>query len=149
MRTKKDSVKDKNDKPEDRYAHLKEHRFKAGNKSNPLGAKAHNKAVLAARRLTVDTYREVIELVLQGNLADLKEMAENPNTPALQVGVAVAFMKAIKTGDYNVIERIAERIVGKIPDQLNVTSNNNSTLHVGMIDQTKLKAALIALEHNV
>ena len=146
---KDDSDKKKQEKAPRNYDHLKQHAFKPGQKGNPIGARAHNKAVLATRRLTVEVYREVIELVLQGNVADLKEMAENPNTPALQVGVAVAFMKAIKTGDYNVIERIAERIVGKIHDQLNVTSNNNSTLHVGMIDQTKLKAALIALEHNV
>lgn len=149
MGTEKDSVKAKTNKSADRYAHLKEHRFKAGNKANPQGAKAHNKAILAARRLTLDTYREVIELVLQGNVDDLKAMATDKDTPALQVGIAVAFLKAIKNGDYNVIERIAERIVGKIPDQLNVTANNNSTLNIGMIDQTKLRAALIELEQNV
>lgn len=116
--------------------------FKPGQSGNPLGGKLHNPAIRALTKLTVETYREVIELVLTGNLTDLKNMVENPKTPAIQVGVAAAFMKAIKSGDYAVIERIAERIVGKIPDQLNVSSTNMNANVNTTIDAVKLKAAL-------
>jgi hypothetical protein len=123
--------------------------FKKGQSGNPLGAQAHDPAKKALKKLTIESYREVIELVLTGNLTDLKAMAENPSTPAIQVGVATAFMKAIKLGDYSVIERIAERIVGKIPDELNVNSKNiNANLHA-QIDKEKLKAALAKLESDV
>lgn len=124
-------------------------RFKKGKSGNPEGARAHNPATRALSRLTIETYREVIELVLTGNLEALRKMVEHPNTPAIQVGVATAFMKAIKNGDYAVIERIAERIVGKIPDELKVSSNNlNTNLHTA-IDRTKLKAALEQLEAEI
>ena len=128
---------------------MKARQWKKGQSGNPNGARAHNHAVKALARLTVATYREVIELVLTGNLTELKAMAENPKTPAIQVGVASAFMKAIKSGDYAVIERIAERIVGKIPDEINVNSKNlNANLNAA-VDKELLKKALAELENDV
>jgi hypothetical protein len=123
------------------------YKFKKGRSGNPEGARAHNPVTKALKNLTIETYREVIQLVLTGNVAAIKAMVEHPSTPAIQVGIATAFMKAIKNGDYAVIERIAERIVGKIPDELKVTSNNTSL--VGTIDPTKLKAALAKLDEEV
>ncbi len=124
-------------------------RFKKGQSGNPLGGKLHNPAVKALKKLTIDSYREVIELVLTNNVEAIKRMIQNPDTPAIQVGVATSFMKAIKDGDYGIIERIAERIVGKIPEELNVTSKNvNANLNAS-IDKQKLKAALAKLESDV
>lgn len=125
------------------------YKFKKGQSGNPNGARAHNPAVKALKKLTLETYREVVELVLTGNLTDLKAMAEDPATPAVQVGIATAFMKAIKEGDYGVIERIAERIIGKIPDELKVTSNNVNANLNATIDKEKLKAAYAELEKDV
>lgn len=100
--------------------------FKKGQIGNPKGRPkgSHNIIRQALRELTVDTYREVIETVLKGNTAALQEIINNPDTPVIQVGVAKAFLKAMKAGDYAVIERIAERIVGKIPDEINLISKN-------------------------
>lgn len=129
----------------------KHSRFKKGKSGNPQGGRAHNPAIKALKKLTVDTYREVIELVLEGRVADLKAMAEHPDTPAIQVGIAVSFLKAIKNGDYSVIERIAERIVGKIPDVVNVNSQVNANVNaaVRIIDKVALKAAMDELEEEV
>ena len=88
---------------------------------NPLGGKLSNPAVRALKNLTVEIYREVIELALTSNIAALKAIAENPDTPAVQVGVAVALVKAIQKGDWNIVNAIAERIVGKIPDKIEHT----------------------------
>lgn len=98
--------------------------FKKGNKANPIGGRAHNPLSKALRNLTVESFREIIEITLKGNLADLEKIIKDPNTSALQVGVATSFYKAMKAGDYATIERIAERIVGKIPEQINLVSQN-------------------------
>lgn len=127
------------------------YKFKPGQSGNPNGGRAHNPAVKALSKLTVETYREVIELVLTGNLQAIQDMIKDPNTVAIQVGVATAFMKAIRNGDYDVIERIAQRIVGKIPDQINIHSQNantNTNLH-GVIDREKLKAAMKLIDDDV
>lgn len=128
--------------------------FQKGTSGNPEGARAHNPALKALKNLTLETYREVIQLVLEGNLKQLKAMIEDPETPAIQVGVATSFMKAIKNGDYNVIEQIASRIVGKIPDVVHINSNNISKtttdLNVGsVVNKEVLKQALKELEDEV
>lgn len=128
---------------------LDKHVFKKGQSGNPEGGRAHNPAIKALGKLTLETYREVIELVLKGKLTDLKKMIEDPNTPAIQVGVATAFLKAIKNGDYNVIEQIASRIVGKIPDEINLNSRNVNANLNATIDKVKLKAAYEELEKDV
>jgi ribosomal protein L25 (general stress protein Ctc) len=102
--------------------------WKKGQCGNPAKIK-QSPIKRALRNLTIETYREVIQLVLTGNLAALQIMIDDPVTPAIQVGVAKAFKKAIDHGDYTIIEKIAERIVGKIPDvviqqTINSTSNN-------------------------
>lgn len=125
------------------------YKFKKGVSGNPQGGRLHNPIQRALKNLTIQSYRECIEAVCTGNIDHLKAMVEDPKTSALQVGIARAFLKAIKDGDYTVIERIAERIVGKIPDELNVTSTNRNANLNANIDQEKLKAALAKLEEDV
>lgn len=126
--------------------HLESTKWKKGQSGNPLGAAKHDPAKRALKQLTLQTYREVIELVLTGNVAALKAMVEHPDTPAIQVGVATSFMKAIKSGDYGIIERIAERIVGEIPKVVKIDSVNNTNLSINPIE---LKLALEKLEQDV
>lgn len=129
--------------------HLKPHHFKKGQSGNPAGGRIQNPITRALKNLTVESYRQVIEAVCTGNVDNLRAMIEDPKTSALQVGVATAFVKAIKAGDYAVIERIAERIVGKIPDELNVHAKNiNANLNAAL-DPEKVKAALAQLERDV
>ncbi len=125
------------------------YKFKPGVSGNPKGRPPLNPIQRALKELTVETYRKVIETVCTGNIDNLRQMVEDPRTSALQVGVATAFMKALKAGDYATIERIAERIVGKIPDELKVSSANTNTNLNTSIDKSKLKAALAELENEV
>lgn len=127
--------------------HLKPHQFKKGAPSaNPRG-RIPNAAIQALRKVTLESYREAIEIVMTGNLKELKEIVENPTSTALQVGIATSFLTAIKKGDYHIIEAIAQRIIGKIPETLNVNSNVNAT--IGIFDQVALKAAIAKLESDV
>lgn len=129
----------------------KHSQFKKGQSGNPLGGKLHAPEIRKLSKLTIETYREVIELVLTGDLEALKAMINNPKTPALQVGLATSMLKAIKNGDPNVFERFAERIVGKIPDVINVNAQTNANINqqVTVIDQVVLKAAMLKLEGDV
>lgn len=117
-------------------------RFKPGKSGNPEGARAHNPAIRALKNITLTVYREIIEVVMTGNLDMLRAIIKNPESSAVQVGVARAFLNACKRGDYTVIEKIAERIVGKIPDVLNVNDS-------GKFDKAMLKAALDELKSRV
>lgn len=133
--------------------HLKP--FKKGQSGNPKGKPKgrFNPIQRALKELTIDTYREVIELVLTGNEAAVQAILVDDDRSLLQKGVAKAFIKACKAGDYEVIERIAERIVGKIPDQINLVSKNlNANMDVpaeSKVTTDEVKAAFDELEREV
>ena len=112
----------KNPSPKTRFV-------KGGPSANPRG-RTPNPAIKALRKLTLETYREVIELAMVGNLAALESVAKDPATSAVQVGVAVALLKAIKSGNVEVLERLAERIIGKIPTVIDVNNNQQSAIQV-------------------
>lgn len=118
----------------------KHSQFKPGKSGNPSGRPALNPIFKALKNLTVQSYREVIEKVCTGNIDALRIMAEDSKTSALQLGVVKSMIKAIMSGDYATIDRIAERVVGKIPDELNVNSTNTN-LNSEPIDPIKLKEA--------
>lgn len=121
--------------------------IKKGQVLNPNGGRAHNPALKALKKLTIESYREIIDLVATGNLDALRAMVKDKNTSALQVGIATAFMKAINSGDYNVIERIAERIIGKIPEHLNLSGQVDSS--VTILDRDMIKKAMLKAQEDV
>lgn len=116
---------------------------KKGEIRNPEGGRSHN----PIRKLTLEVYRDIIEIGLTKNVEALKEVAENPKTPALQVAFAFALMDAIKNHKWEVVEGMVSRIVGKIPDQININSQNHTTL--ATIDEAKMKEVLKKLEQEV
>lgn len=131
----------------------KAHQFKKGTSGNPLGGKLHNPAIKALRNITVDSYRQIIELALTGNVAGLREVAKDglenkaSKYSAVQVGVATAILKAISRGDDTVIERLASRIIGKLPDKLDV--GYSGSVEISFADKAKLKRAILELEADV
>lgn len=132
---------------------MKATQFKPGQSGNPKGRVPLTEGQRALRNLTLSVYQDVLKAVLMGNLAEIKAMVTDPNSPGVRIGVATAFLKAIKEGDYAVIERIAERIIGKIPETINLnTSGSSVTAAVDPMTpegQLILKAALAKLEADV
>lgn len=63
---------------------------------------------------------EIIELAIMGNLKGLQQLIDNPETPAIQVGLAQSMVRAINHGDWDVLESIMGRIIGKVPDKIQV-----------------------------
>lgn len=122
-------------------------RIKKGEVRNPEGGRAHNPLQRALRNITLESYRKIIELVMTSDVQAIKRIAENPKSTGLEVGIAVSFIKAIKNGDYAVIERIAERIIGKIPDIIKVDSTVNAKVNV--IDKAALAKAMAELMDEV
>lgn len=134
-----------NPKPPPKHGQIKK-----GEVRNPTGVGGvhHNPLIKALRKVTLESYREIIELVMTSDIAAIKKIAENPKSTGLQVGISVAFLKAIKNGDYAVIERIAERIVGKIPDEIKIQPMSINQ-KVTVIDRAALAKALLELEEEV
>lgn len=133
--------------------HLAKHKFKPGQSGNPSGRPKMDPKARVLKELTVQSFRDVIEVVCTGNIGALEAMKDDPNISALQVGIAACMAKAMRDGDYPTIEKIAERIVGKIPDELNLVSKNlNANFNAGLTKEElkeEVKVALAALNSDV
>lgn len=87
--------------------------IKPGQVLNPFGSQDKGKRKL--HNVSNAVVRDVIDAALSGNLEALKAISEDPDAPALKVGVARALFNAIKSGDWGTLERIVEKITGKTP----------------------------------
>jgi len=105
---------------EKQLANLKS--IKKGEVRNPIGANAHKGPASMFKKLTKEMFVEMINAATTGTVADLKKIAEGSNSTALQVALSTCLIKIINKGDYDQLERMLQRVIGKVPDELDVTS---------------------------
>jgi hypothetical protein len=120
-------------------------RFKKGQVANPKGQKGGMRSRL--KKLTVETYREVIQMVVNGDVEALQMIIKDPTQPAIKVAVATSFATAIKKGDFQTIELILSRLIGKVPDVI-LTKNENVNVNLEP-NKEKVKALLAKIESEI
>lgn len=120
--------------------------IKKGEIRNPNGGRSHNPILRALRNLTRDEFAKMIELAVLNNVAGLKAVVSDPNSSALQVGIAMAMLKASSKGDWTIIESIVSRVIGKMPDLIEMKTNNETTVTV--LDHAKIVEANKKLEND-
>lgn len=110
---------------------------KKGEVRNPNGGRTHSAEMKAMRKFSAKVLAEVIEAAVMGNLSDLKRIAEDPTTPAIQVGVATVLYKGIKNGDWDIVEKVLARVIGKVPDKIDHTTDGkplNQSIAIQFVD---------------
>lgn len=122
---------------------------KKGEVRNPNGGRTHNPALKAFRNFTQDAFREVLEIVMRAPGHELQALIDDPNTPSLHMLIAVSFQDAIKNKSFGLVERIADRIIGKLPENHNITSTTDANVKVGIFDGDMLRSALNKLKDYV
>lgn len=137
---------------------LKKNQFKPGQSGNPGGVSA-NPVLAALRKITIESYQEIIDLACRGNVEELRTIAESikilskkdatkaeldraRSFSTIQVGIARSLYKAVGDGDWDVIEKIISRLIGPMEAKLNITSNNV----VRIFDRAQIAAANKQLE---
>ena len=89
-----------------------------GEVRNPEGGRALNTPLQVFARFTHDTFREVLEVVMKSDEIELAIIAETGPT-SLHRLVAGAFQQAIETKNFGLVERIADRIIGRPTETVN------------------------------
>lgn len=93
-----------------------------------------------ARRLNKTEYEAVVNKYLWCSLAELERYAEDKSIAVMEAWIVSIMARGIKTGDWGGHEWIAQRIMGKVKDQLEVTQLKPFVIHHTTGEQTVLGA---------
>lgn len=96
-------------------------KWQKGVSGNPKGDTAKMKA---RRSITPETLKQILEEVFTSTKNDILAKLRNPNTPLGEAIIHKAALDALNWGNYDKLERMLERVVGKIPQEVNITSKN-------------------------
>lgn len=113
----------------------KDTQFKKGQSGNPAGGQAHQ--LYNFKRITAAAIKEIIETSSNGDMKMLKEMAMREDIPIAQRIIVKALIKADTNGDFESFNKILERAIGSIKQQLDVTSSDGSMSPPKKIDLSK------------
>lgn len=109
---------------------------------NPNGGRTHNPLVKAFIKVEQQHYREALQEVLDGDSKKLNALCKDPSVSSMKKLIAVSMRDAIKNTNFHLLERITERLFGKVPEDINLTAKTKAT----SVDKDAVKAALKELK---
>lgn len=102
--------------------------FQKGGVSNPKGGGALSPQQRAIRKITLEHIEDVADIILDGNIQKLSELAKDPATSVLKVWIAKAAAEGIRKGDLRALEAILDRVLGKPKEKHEITGASGSAL---------------------
>jgi hypothetical protein len=108
--------------------------FKKGKSGNLKGRPKVTLKMREIQHLTRHQIEEIGSLILNGNVAKLQQIAQDPTSPALKVWMATGSIQGIKKGDLNAMNAFLDRIVGRIPAPVEHSGPDGGPIEV---DETK------------
>ena len=95
--------------------------WQPGVSPNPSGRTPTPQALKDAKRLNKTNFEEIINKYLWAPLADLEAAVEDKQLATIESWMVAIMLKGRTTGDWGGYEWIAQRLLGKVKDQLEVT----------------------------
>ena len=117
--------------------------IKPGQVLNPNGARGYPEEIKNLSKWTAIEFRAYVLQYLQLSLEELGEVLKNKDAPVIDHLIGKVLYEAIKRGDYQRMQAILDRCIGKVSDNLNVTSKrpfilqklNGAIIEMGMGDK--------------
>ena len=116
--------------------------FKPGQVANPKGGGALSPETRAIRKITQEHIQDVADVILDGNIGKLGDLARDPESSVLKVWLAKAAAEGIKKGDIHPLEVILNRTMGKPKENVSLeVAKKGRTPEEILADLAELEAA--------
>jgi hypothetical protein len=89
--------------------------WKPGQSGNPGGAK---KGVQQLKKLNPGELKGIIDIVMKRDVAALEEFKKNKKNTVLEMWIASVALEGIRKGDPFMLDKILERTVGKVKEEI-------------------------------
>ena len=97
-----------------------ETRFQKGKTGNPNGRPKDPASVRALKSYSRDIIATLINELGNMTRKELKAVVKDKKTPAIKVSIAQAYIRA----DFSTIDRMLDRVIGKVPQRNEIDSKN-------------------------
>lgn len=109
--------------------------------ANPGGRPKLPPDVIQAAQLNVVEAKRILNRLINMTFNELKEFLGNPQNSVHELMVARAIAEAIKNGDKSTVEWLYQRLIGKIPDTLDL--NVTHSVHDKIIEFQRKRQELM------
>lgn len=96
--------------------------FKKGQSGNPNG-RGPNILNNAMQKLTREELEDIANVIIKGKREDLKKVLEDKNSSVIKLMFASSVMRIMKEGDTDGLDKILNRLIGKVKDTLDVNGS--------------------------
>lgn len=101
-----------------RGEHLKQYRWQPGQSGNPEGSKPQPINEKMLRRFTKEHVADVFNQIMELTEKELTAFMADDNVSAFEKAIAKTVEKARDSGDMTQIEKLLDRIIGKVPQKV-------------------------------
>jgi multidrug efflux pump subunit AcrB len=99
--------------------------FPSGKSGNPNGRPPLTKEAKELRKLTADEFIKRVNKYLHMTAAQIKTEMDNPKATVLDMYIGNTLAIGLKRGDYNTLDNILNRIIGKLKETVEVTNTGD------------------------
>jgi hypothetical protein len=115
-------------------------RIKKGEVRNPNGYKEPLEMRML-KAVTNTTLATMIQKAITQKPDELKELLKHPDTNAIEAIILGTIIDAVQHRNYNKLEQLLERVIGKVPDKIDMTSKGES-INISKEDHAKVAAVV-------
>jgi hypothetical protein len=105
-------------------------KFQKGQSGNPKGNSKKGREIARIKRLTHDQVAEIGSLILEGNHAQLKEVALSPDSTVLQLWMAQLVNTSIRKSDAAIFRAVLDRIIGRPRESIELTGKDGGAMQM-------------------
>lgn len=102
--------------------------FKKGSSGNPSGRSKLDNELAEVRKMTKEHYRDLCTLLMGTRTEELQALLDKPETSMLTTIIIRCLMVAGEKGDSHSLDKIMERVIGKVKDEMDVTIKPRPTI---------------------
>lgn len=106
----------------------KKDRFKPGQSGNPNGRPPMPKEINRFKKLTIEELEELGSVLMRSTKAEIDDILKDPAESQIRVIVAKALMLAASEGNFNMLDSILNRVIGRPKEKIDLTVTKPSIL---------------------
>ncbi len=120
-----------------------------GQSGNPKGRPPVPEHLRIARKMNKAKFQEILQKYIHCSVGELKETLLDPKSTAIELSVVKILHESILKGDQKRLEFILDRLIGKVRNELDVTTGGetlNGDLDLSKLSDKELEKMQVLLE---